>query len=711
MKLNKKILIILIILFVLCAILYYIKSTVLQEGIDVNGPSVPKEVNDLQNDANYAGTSGYIKILDLDSKVMDDDGVLKSSFPDYPDITDLPITKYTVKSSYNSACSGSSGTISSEMLKYTLSRGCRFIDFEISSVDGTPYVISTENSKLIDKNKIRKLSDILSTVVTYGLSDSTGRAPNINDPLFIHLRINDPFPDASGSKDNDINRKKFYDSVGAVIQSKLGEFLYTEDLDQGKEAFKISDLNKQIKAAGQNILDNAPAEKAAKEKAAKEKADKEKADKEKADKEKADKEKADKEKADKEKADKEKADKEKAAAEKADKEKADKEKADKEKAAAEKAAKEKALLTTFAPTTTTTTTKIPSVMFTTTKTKTLSSEFLPTTTNVPSSAFETTKENIKDKLNNIIQIPNLYSSTYTDYIRYYLQVSEIGASNPKYVELIMKINAAISAINKSDQTMDDKTKLLKSTWYAYTQNNLMKLKLKDLIDSNECVNVININVIKDNINKISNLLSDSTNPSSLNYIDDMINPLTKALELINYAKGKIIFDMTTTPKPKKKLNPNNSNRIDVNETKMKDIMGSIIIIVDSNYNPKWNERASNLSNIIHLESGNSDVTLNSPSTLEKQKSTPINKMNNGLSVTNTVLKIILPDTDTKILNANKTGSYNPVFEDIVTNWSCNFITNRFYIRDYNIVLYERFFNINKSAIVPLSQVHDFYLKN
>jgi len=661
MKLNKKILIILIILFVLCAILYYIKSTVLQEGIDVNGPSVPKEVNDLQNDANYAGTSGYIKILDLDSKVMDDDGVLKSSFPDYPDITDLPITKYTVKSSYNSACSGSSGTISSEMLKYTLSRGCRFIDFEISSVDGTPYVISTENSKLIDKNKIRKLSDILSTVVTYGLSDSTGRAPNINDPLFIHLRINDPFPDASGSKDNDINRKKFYDSVGAVIQSKLGEFLYTEDLDQGKEAFKISDLNKQIKAAGQNILDNAPAEKAAKEKAAKEKADKEKADK--------------------------------------------------EKAAAEKAAKEKALLTTFAPTTTTTTTKIPSVMFTTTKTKTLSSEFLPTTTNVPSSAFETTKENIKDKLNNIIQIPNLYSSTYTDYIRYYLQVSEIGASNPKYVELIMKINAAISAINKSDQTMDDKTKLLKSTWYAYTQNNLMKLKLKDLIDSNECVNVININVIKDNINKISNLLSDSTNPSSLNYIDDMINPLTKALELINYAKGKIIFDMTTTPKPKKKLNPNNSNRIDVNETKMKDIMGSIIIIVDSNYNPKWNERASNLSNIIHLESGNSDVTLNSPSTLEKQKSTPINKMNNGLSVTNTVLKIILPDTDTKILNANKTGSYNPVFEDIVTNWSCNFITNRFYIRDYNIVLYERFFNINKSAIVPLSQVHDFYLKN
>ena len=118
MKLNKKIVIILIILFVLCAILYYIKSTVLQEGIDANGPSVPKEVNDLQNDANYAGTSGYIKILDLDSKVIEDDSVLKSSFPDYPDITDLPITKYTVKSSYNSACSGSSGTISSEMLKY-----------------------------------------------------------------------------------------------------------------------------------------------------------------------------------------------------------------------------------------------------------------------------------------------------------------------------------------------------------------------------------------------------------------------------------------------------------------------------------------------------------------------------------------------------------------------------------------------------------------
>jgi len=381
MKLNKKFLILLFILFALCVILYFVQTMVFREGLssDTNEDAIV-EAQKFENDPNYAGDSGYIKILPLKSTVVNTpskDPLMSS----YPDLTDLPINEYVVKSSYNSACSGSSNNISNEMLMYTLSRGCRFIDFEISNIGGEPYVVSPDykGPVKINKNKICKLTDILKTAVTYGLTDANGHAPNYTDPLFIHLRIN---PDPSY---NDL-----YSDVGRCIQTNIKNFLYK---------------------TGKNI--------------------------------------------------------------------------------------------------------------------------------------------------------------------------------------------------------------------------------------------------------------------------------------------------------------------DSNKTKMKDIMGKAVIIMNSNYNPEWknivpcngvSKNCVDLINLIHLESGNNKVTLNSPSLIKNTNTTPILKNSNGINVDNEILRIILPDSDIGLLNTDKSNlESNPDFENIVTKWSCNFITNRFYIRDQYLIDYEKFFNIQRLAIVPLAYVYDYFL--
>lgn len=369
MKLNKNFLILLTVLIALCAILYFVQSFAMREGLsaDTNEGAV-KEAKGFQNDPNYAGDSGYIKVLPLNSTILNTsstDSLMKS----YPDLTNLPINQYVIKSSYNSACSGASNNISNEMLMYTLSRGCRFIDFEVSNIAGVPYVVSSDyNGPVkIDKNKICKLNDIMKTAVTYGLTDATGRAPNYKDPLFIHLRMN---------------------------------------------------------------------------------------------------------------------------------------------------------------------------------------------------------------------------------------------VDPSY--------------------------------------------------------------------------------------NDLYNDVIKAI-------GPSLMDVAY------------KNKVDVNKTKMKDIMGKAVVIIDTNYDPNWKKNIG-YSSLGHLESGNSIVTLSSPSLIKQQCSTPINKGSDGLSVNNTTLQIILPETDPGLINTDKRRAFsNPDFENIVTKWSCNFITNRFYIRDDALIRYERFFNINKLAIVPLSYAYNFYL--
>jgi hypothetical protein len=218
MKLTRTFFILLCILLILSVILFSIQKELIQEGLTGDYPDGLNEVKKFENDTKYGNQSSYIKqILPLQNFIVSPKGNqgIKAS---HPDISMLPICQYTIKSSYNSACSGTKGYITNEMLMYVLSRGCRFVDFEIAYVSGKPHVIYPDYGSIvkIDKHKIVPLDNILKTAVTYGISNTLDLPKNFKDPLFIHLRVH---PDPSYNH--------LYQDIASSIYRNIGpNFLY-----------------------------------------------------------------------------------------------------------------------------------------------------------------------------------------------------------------------------------------------------------------------------------------------------------------------------------------------------------------------------------------------------------------------------------------------------------------------------------------------------
>jgi len=118
---------------------------------------------------------------------------------------DLPLKQYCIKGAFNAALTGK--FVNTEMIKYVLYRGCRFLDFEVFSFDGEPYVaMSTDNTySTIDTTNKITLEDAISTVTTYGF---VAPSPINHDPLFVNLRIK-------------TNNTKLYDKMADIIRNTL----------------------------------------------------------------------------------------------------------------------------------------------------------------------------------------------------------------------------------------------------------------------------------------------------------------------------------------------------------------------------------------------------------------------------------------------------------------------------------------------------------
>lgn len=117
----------------------------------------------------------------------------------------LPLKQYCIKGAFNAALTGK--FVNTEMIKYVLYRGCRFLDFEVFSFDGDPYVaMSTDNTySTIDTTNKITLQDAISTATTYGF---VAPSPINHDPLFVHLRVK-------------TNNTKLYDKMADVIRKTL----------------------------------------------------------------------------------------------------------------------------------------------------------------------------------------------------------------------------------------------------------------------------------------------------------------------------------------------------------------------------------------------------------------------------------------------------------------------------------------------------------
>ena len=127
----------------------------------------------------------------------------------------MPLNQYIVKSSYNSAISGK--FVSIDMLRFVISRGCRFLDFEVVFLDDKPYVALTTDPEytLLDTNNKILLSDVLSAVNSFAFSNP---APCQKDPIFIQLRV----------KSDD---ERVYTEIAKSIDVSLSHRLYKRELN------------------------------------------------------------------------------------------------------------------------------------------------------------------------------------------------------------------------------------------------------------------------------------------------------------------------------------------------------------------------------------------------------------------------------------------------------------------------------------------------
>ena len=147
----------------------------------------------------------------------------------------LLISQYVIKSSYNSTITGN--YVNLDMLKYVLSRGCRFIDFEVYAIKNSdnpdsqyaPYVAySTDPThKSIDTENKILLDNVLTSAVAHGFNEPS---PNSNDPLFIQLRIKS-------------NNTAIYKMVAKSIKDSIDIRLYDKPLTSKT---KYSDIKGKV---------------------------------------------------------------------------------------------------------------------------------------------------------------------------------------------------------------------------------------------------------------------------------------------------------------------------------------------------------------------------------------------------------------------------------------------------------------------------------
>jgi hypothetical protein len=131
----------------------------------------------------------------------------------------LYLRDYCIKSSSNSAYSG--GFMNLNAIKYVLSRGCRFLDFEVYYKDGFPIIAYSNStydpsySSFTSKGLPISLDGVFSTILLYAFNDNS---PNQSDPLFIHLRIksqiNDAYQAIATSASNILKNRLYMGQVG-----------------------------------------------------------------------------------------------------------------------------------------------------------------------------------------------------------------------------------------------------------------------------------------------------------------------------------------------------------------------------------------------------------------------------------------------------------------------------------------------------------------
>ena len=155
--------------------------------------------------------------------------------------TNLPLIQYCIKASYNSAFTGN--YINRDMVKYLLSRGVRFFDFEVypnEDAEDGKNLVPIVSCKDVAPQTTETLANILTV---FGENGFQGVAPNSRDPIFIHFRI---YPN---------NNNYLYSAIASVIEkSNIQKKLYRDgnkkaipiDMTTTGKPKTLSDINDKV---------------------------------------------------------------------------------------------------------------------------------------------------------------------------------------------------------------------------------------------------------------------------------------------------------------------------------------------------------------------------------------------------------------------------------------------------------------------------------
>lgn len=132
----------------------------------------------------------------------------------------IKLSQVVIKGAYNTAFTGT--YMNTEMIKYVLSRGCRYLDFEIFFIKEDdifiPVVAVSDDptfSTLKSENYL-KLNDVLTTIISNAFSFTS---PNRLDPLIVNLRI----------KSNDSN---IYSNIAKLLDYHFKDYLFNDKIHE-----------------------------------------------------------------------------------------------------------------------------------------------------------------------------------------------------------------------------------------------------------------------------------------------------------------------------------------------------------------------------------------------------------------------------------------------------------------------------------------------
>ncbi len=150
-------------------------------------------------------------------KQLSSNGITIQAIPETQ--LDLPLREFIVKSSHNSGISGKFA--STHAIRYVLGRGCRLLDFEIYTREGSEYISfanDEEFSSLGTNNREPYRLKLTNALNMIGGSAFSSDSPSPEDPIFIHLRVKN-------------NLREAYKRIANAIDFAFNNRLLTEPIN------------------------------------------------------------------------------------------------------------------------------------------------------------------------------------------------------------------------------------------------------------------------------------------------------------------------------------------------------------------------------------------------------------------------------------------------------------------------------------------------